>query len=98
MENSTKKIVIFNELKSPRIEQAIFILRDSGCTEGANADAYAEADAVDEAERLVDAYLGSLNSPLCSEKKRRGMRAAVPVIVFSVCSLIIAALFMNILR
>lgn len=97
MENNTKKIVIFNELKSPRIEQAIFILRDTGCPDE-SAELCADTDAVSEAERLIDAYLSSLNSPLCSEKKRHRLRTAANIFIFSACTLILAALFISILR
>ncbi len=97
MENNTKKIVIFNELESPRIEQAIFILRDTDCPDAA-AGHCADADAVSEAERLIDSYLSSLNSPLCPEKKKHRLRTAANIFIFSVCTMIIAALFINILK
>ncbi|MBQ3022529.1 MAG: hypothetical protein IJD91_04325 [Clostridia bacterium] len=55
MSNNTRKIVVLSKIDSPRIEQAIFILRDE-------ADA-SEIDAVTEAQKIVDNYLRSLSSP-----------------------------------
>ena len=54
MSNNTRKIVVLSKLNSPRIEQAIFILRDE-----VNVT---ESDAVSEAQRLVDNYLKSLSA------------------------------------
>ena len=48
MNNNTRKIVVLNNLNSPRIEQAIFILRDEVVTN--------ESDAVIEAQKIVDMF------------------------------------------
>lgn len=48
MQNCTRKIVILDEIKSPYIEQAIFILKDASLSGDA---------AVREAERIVGEYL-----------------------------------------
>ena len=55
MSNNTRKIVVLNKIDSPRIEQAIFILRDEA--------QISESDAVTEAQRIVDNYLRSLSAP-----------------------------------
>lgn len=55
MSNNTRKIVVLNKIDSPRIEQAIFILRDE-------ADV-CERDAVAEAQKIVNEYLKSLSAP-----------------------------------
>ena len=55
MSNNTRKIVVLSKIDSPRIEQAIFILRDE-------AEA-SENDAVYEAQKIVDNYLKSLSAP-----------------------------------
>lgn len=53
MNNNTRKIVVLSKLNSPRIEQAIFILRDE-----VNVS---ESDAVSEAQKIVDSYIKSLS-------------------------------------
>lgn len=55
MSNNTRKIVVLSKIDSPRIEQAIFILREE--TE------ISERDAVSEAQKIVDNYLHSLSMP-----------------------------------
>ena len=63
MNNNTRKIVVLNKLNSPRIEQAIFILRDEvNITEN---------DAVSEAQKIVDNYLRSLSDAQYKKKKRK---------------------------
>lgn len=59
MSNNTRKIVVLNKLNSPRIEQAIFILRDE-----VNIS---ESDALCEAQKIVDSYIKSLSEK--SQKK-----------------------------
>ena len=63
MLNNTRKIVVLNNLKSQRIEQAIFILRDE--------KDYSEADAVIEAERIVDSYLENMRRPLLEKSTKK---------------------------
>ncbi len=53
MSNNTRKIVVLSKLNSPRIEQAIFILRDE-----VNVS---ESDALSEAQKIVDNYIKSLS-------------------------------------
>ena len=64
MNNNTRKIVVLNDLDSPRIEQAIFILREKAVT--------SEKDAVSEAQKIVDIYAKSLEvrPPEPEEKKK----------------------------
>ena len=62
MNNNTRKIVVLNNLNSPRIEQAIFILREE-------AD-ISECDAVAEAQKIVNDYLNSLSAPLKKPRKK----------------------------
>ena len=52
-----------HNLKSQRIEQAIFILRDE--------KDYSEADAVIEAERIVDSYLENMRRPLLEKNAKK---------------------------
>lgn len=62
MSNNTRKIVVLSKIDSPRIEQAIFILRDEV--------AVSENDAVSEAQKIVDNYLKSLSAPPASPPKK----------------------------
>ena len=63
MNNNTRKIVVLNNLKSPKIEQAIFILRDdTDCT---------ESDAVSEAEKIVRMYLDDIQKPILCHKEKK---------------------------
>lgn len=64
MTNNTRKIVVLGNIDSPKIEQAIFILRDS-------THPYDESDAVAEAQRIVDTYLKSLYNPVIRKKKKK---------------------------
>ncbi len=63
MNNNTRKIVVLNNLNSPRIEQAIFILRDEVEVSG--------SDALSEAQRIVDMYVKSLESPPAERKEKK---------------------------
>ena len=62
MSNNTRKIVVLSKIESPRIEQAIFILREE-------AD-ISECDAVAEAQKIVNDYLNSLSAPLQRPRKK----------------------------
>lgn len=63
MKNNTRKIVVLDNINSSRIEQAIFILRDT--------TQVCESDAVSEAQRIVNTYLNSLSQPLTSDKPKK---------------------------
>ena len=62
MNNNTRKIVVLSKLNSPKIEQAIFILRDE-----VNVS---ESDALSEAQKIVDNYVKSLNASHEREKSK----------------------------
>lgn len=62
MNNNTRKIVVLSKLNSPRIEQAIFILRDE-----VNVS---ENDAVSEAQRIVNEYVNSLSKGTAKAEKK----------------------------
>ena len=82
MSNKTRKIVVLSKIDSPRIEQAIFILRDEAfITEG---------DAVSEAQKIVDNYLKSQiphSSPPPARKFSRSFLFAMAVYTFATVSL-----------
>lgn len=63
MKNNTRKIVVLDRINSPRIEQAIFILRD---IKDVN-----ESAAVTEAQRIVNSYLATLSEPLLPPKSKK---------------------------
>ncbi len=62
MSNNTRKIVVLSKIESPRIEQAIFILRDE--------TDISECDAVAEAQKIVNDYLNSLSAPINKSRKK----------------------------
>ena len=86
--NSTRRIVFLNNLNSPQIEQAIFILRD-------NVD-FSRMDAVTEAQKIVNAYLTEIERPLLLKNKKtnRGkfFFSAVAVSVVAVTVLLVTLL------
>ncbi|MEE0868035.1 MAG: hypothetical protein UIL37_07020 [Clostridia bacterium] len=91
MNNNTRKIVVLNDIKSPRIEQAIFILRDE--------EDFSESDAVSEAERIVSLYLENLQKPVFMRKKEKKMR--ISGLLCALCigaSLVVAAFSFTFLR
>ncbi len=57
--NFSKRVIILNNVKSPEIAQAIFILRDR-CSD--------DFSAVTEAERIVDEFLCCASPPHRSKK------------------------------
>ncbi len=60
----TKKVFVLKNFKSPYIEQAIFILREDA------VEGTATFHAVEEAERIVEAYLADDSKTQSHEKKR----------------------------
>ena len=62
MDNNTRKIVVLDKLDSPQIEQAIFILRETGTS-------FCRSDAVSEAQRIVENYMHII-SPEAAAKSR----------------------------
>jgi hypothetical protein len=67
MKNNTRKIVVLDNINSRRIEQAIFILRDS--------ESICESDAVSEAHRIINTYLESSVPPSLRAKQRANRKA-----------------------
>lgn len=85
MLNNTRKIVVLNNLKSQRIEQAIFILRDE--------KDYSEADAVIEAERIVDSYLENMRRPLLEKSTKKDNKNKLLLYLGSAAVMVTALLF-----
>lgn len=84
MSNNTRKIVVLSKLNSPRIEQAIFILRDE-----VNVS---ESDAVSEAQRIVDNYLKSLyDSPPKKAQKKNGYGFLIGMTLYTFVTAVITA-------
>ena len=82
MSNKTRRIVVLSKIDSPRIEQAIFILRDDSRT--------SETDAVSEAQRIVDNYLKSqIHTPVSAPQKKvkRGFIFAMALYTFATISI-----------
>ncbi len=92
MNNNTRKIVVLNNIKSPKIEQAIFILRD-------DAD-FCESDAVSEAEKIVSLYLDDLNKPLYSPPKIRNKNFSIIIgsVMCALFSLVTALCILNLIK
>ncbi len=76
----SKRVIIFDNIQSARISQAIFILAD---------EAADDFSAVKEAERLVEDFLGG--EPLLIKKKGRRM-SMVWVAVLAFFAAVVAAL------
>lgn len=89
MNNNTRKIVVLNNLNSPRIEQAIFILRDEVVTN--------ESDAVIEAQKIVDMYVKSLEAPsIQGQKKKSRAGFFIGVTLYTFMTAILTAYLMAI--
>ena len=67
MKNNTRKIVVLDNINSRRIEQAIFILRDT--------THICESDAVSEAHRIINSYLESSSTQPLRGKHRAKRKA-----------------------
>lgn len=78
---ASKKVIIFDKLNSTRITQAIFILSD---------DADADFSAVDEAERLVEKFLGG--APLL-KKRRRAPKFLMALLAVGIAAIAAILLF-----
>jgi len=85
MKNNTRKIVVLDNINSSRIEQAIFILRDTS--------QICESDAVTEAQRIVNTYLNSLSQPLLQTKKKKRLSARffIAMTLYTFSTIIITA-------
>ncbi len=83
--NNTRKIVVLNNLKSQRIEQAIFILRDE--------KSFSEADAVIEAEKIVDSYLENMRRPLLEKSTQKNNKNKILLFLGSAALMVSGLLF-----
>ena len=92
MKNNTRKIVVLNKLDSPSIEQAIFILREEGAV-----SAY---EAVNEAQRIVDAYVKSLSRPAPKSEHRRKLSSAflIGMTLYTFTTVILTAYLLNFIK
>ena len=90
MNNNTRKIIVLNKLNSPRIEQAIFILRDE-----VNIT---ESDAVSEAQKIVDNYLKSLaNTQNKKREKKFRYRVLIGMSIYTFLTSVITAYIINLM-
>ena len=83
MSNNTRKIVVLNNIDSPRIEQAIFILRDEVTV--------SENDAVSEAQKIVDNYLKSLSAPPSPPPKKFKSKFLFGMTVYTFAMVVLTA-------
>lgn len=90
MSNNTRKIVVLSKIDSPRIEQAIFILRDEATT--------SETDAVAEAQRIVDNYLQSLSLPPSPPLKKGRSKFFFGMAVYTFATVFLTAYIMMLAR
>lgn len=88
MKDSTKKVVILENLSSPYVSQAIIVMRDY--------DPRLESRAIIEAERIVTAYLD--NTKLNSGRPKKIIRKKVPFILYLAAAIAIAAAAVVIIR
>lgn len=88
--NSTRRIVFLSDLNSPEIEQAIFILRDNV--------SLSKADAVEEAQRIVNAYLEEINPQLFSYRKKEKQKKFILPATFMALLTVFTVLAINLLR
>lgn len=79
--SNTRKIVVLNKIDSPRIEQAIFILRDEAEVR--------ENDAVAEAQKIVDSYLMSLSEKPSSPPPKKSRSAFFFAMAVYTCATVI---------
>ncbi len=90
MSNNTRKIVVLNKIDSPRIEQAIFILRDES--------PISETDAVTEAQRIVENYIQSLSAPPSPPRKKSRSKFMFGMAVYTFATAFLTAYIMILIR
>ena len=90
MSNNTRKIVVLSKIDSPRIEQAIFILRDEA--------EISENDAVCEAQKIVDNYLKSLSAPSAPPPKKIKSKFLFGMTVYTFAMVFLTAYVITLLR
>ncbi len=87
MKNNTRKIVVLNNIDSPRIEQAIFILKDeASCPD--------ESAAVAEAQRIVDTYVKNLYSPILKKQKKKPQLRLIFTAALYICSMVVLGAYL----
>lgn len=87
MKNNTRKIVVLNNIDSPRIEQAIFILKEeASCPD--------ESAAVAEAQRIVDTYVKNLYAPVLKKHKKKPQLKLVVTAALYVCSMVVLGAYL----
>ncbi len=91
MDNNTRRIVVLDKLDSPRIEQAIFILRD-------NEEYICHSDAVAEAQRIVDNYLRSMSGENVHEHQRRGGKFIFAMTLYTFATVMLTTFVMALTR
>ena len=89
MSNNTRKIVVLSKIDSPRIEQAIFILRDEA--------EICEHDAVAEAQKIIDNYRHSLSE---TSEPRLKIKSSfiLGMAIYTLTMVSLTAIISNILR
>ena len=91
MSNNTRRIVVLDKIDSPRIEQAIFILRDS-------EDDICRSDAVAEAQRIVDNYLRSMSGEKIHERGRKGGKFIFAMTLYTFATVMLTTFVMAMAR
>ena len=87
MKNNTRKIVVLNNIDSPRIEQAIFILKEeASCPD--------ESAAVKEAQRIVDTYVKNLYSPILKKQKKKPQLRLIFTAALYICSMVVLGAYL----
>ena len=71
--NPSKKVVIINDIHSDTIEQAIFILRSAG--EPQHGVSSSGTHMVQEAQRVINAYVKTIEKARCGARKRKKVRS-----------------------
>ena len=91
MSNNTRKIVVLDKIDSPRIEQAIFILRDTD-------EDICRSDAVAEAQRIVDNYLRSMSGENIRKHRRKGGKFFFAMTLYTFATVMATTFVMAMIR
>ena len=91
MNNNTRKIVVLDKLDSSRIEQAIFILRDT--------KNISPSDAVSEAQRIVDDYLRTISqSTFKKTVKKPRAKFIIGMILYTFTTMVLTTYLLAFIR
>ena len=105
--NPSKKVVIINDVHSDTIEQAIFILRSAG--EPQHGASSSGTHMVQEAQRVINAYVKTVEKARCGVKKqkkvrsgrdgalRRGVCAALALLAFVGAAVLVSRFYGSVL-